>query len=139
MFESKKQPALHTLIGEGTLIQGNLQFPGGVLQIDGQVQGDVVSTGERPSVIQVGEKASVTGRLQATHVVINGRVTGPVQADGLLELKSRAAIVGSVKYQALEMQQGATIEGELHPIHAQSPSPPALESPSDEPALVNSP
>lgn len=139
MFESKKQPALHTLVGEGTLVQGKLQFPGGILQIDGQVQGDVVSTGERPSIIQVGEKGSVTGRLQATHVVISGRVTGPVQADGLLELKSRAAIVGSVKYQALEMQQGATIEGELHPIHAQTQSPPTPQSPSDEPTLEKSP
>jgi cytoskeletal protein CcmA (bactofilin family) len=134
VFESKKHPPLHTLIGEGATFQGDLRFPGGTLQIDGEVHGDVLSTGERPSLIQVGEKASITGRVQATHVVINGRVNGPVHAEGLLELKSKAAVVGSVKYQALEMQQGATIEGELHPIHAL-----AAESPLAAPVLANSP
>lgn len=134
MFESKKQPPLHTLIGEGASFHGNLRFPGGLVQIDGEVQGDVLSTGERPSLVQVGEKAIVTGRLHATHVVIQGRVAGPVHAEGLLELRSRAAIVGNVKYQALEMQQGATIEGELHPIHAL-----AGESPLGAPVLANSP
>ncbi len=134
MFESKKQPALHTLIGEGASFQGSLCFPGGLVQIDGEVQGDVLSTGERPSLVQVGEKASITGKLHATHVIIHGRVTGPVHAEGLLELKSRAAIVGDVKYQALEMQQGATIKGELNPIHAL-----AAESPLSTPVLANSP
>ncbi len=134
MFESKKQPSLHSLIGEGAVFEGNFRFPGGTLLIEGQIQGDVVSTGERPSVIQLGEKAQVTGRVQANHVIICGRVTGPVQADGLLELKSKAAIVGNVRYQALEMQQGATIEGELHPIHAL-----AVESPLATPALPNCP
>ena len=66
--------------------------------------------------------------------MINGRVIGPVHADGLLELKSKAAIVGSVKYQALEMQQGATIEGELQPIHARAAESPLLTS-----ALATSP
>ncbi len=134
MFESKKQPSLHTLIGEGATFQGELRFPGGTLQIDGDVNGDVLATGERPSLVHVGEKATVTGRIYAAHVVINGRVIGPVHADGLLELKSKAAIVGSVKYQALEMQQGATIEGELQPIHAR-----AAESPLLTPALATSP
>jgi cytoskeletal protein CcmA (bactofilin family) len=134
VFESKKQPPLHTLIGEGSTFSGELRFPGGTLQIEGQVRGDVVATGERPSLVCVGEKALITGKIHATHVVINGRVMGPVHADGLLELKSKGAIVGSVTYQALEMQQGATIEGELQPIHAK-----LAESPSKMPALAHSP
>ena len=34
MFSSKKQPAIRSLIGEGTVIQGTLSFSGG-LRIDG--------------------------------------------------------------------------------------------------------
>jgi hypothetical protein len=42
MFSSKKkQPPIRTLIGEGTVIQGELRFTEG-LRIDGEVHGDVV-------------------------------------------------------------------------------------------------
>ncbi len=133
MFESKKQPPLHTVIGEGAVFHGELRFPGGTLQIDGEVKGDILAAGERPSLVQVGEKAVIMGRIHAAHVVIQGRVVGPVHADGLLELKSRASIVGSVQYHALEMQQGAIIEGELQPIHAR-----AAEAPPLIPALAPS-
>jgi cytoskeletal protein CcmA (bactofilin family) len=61
----------------------------------------------------------VMGRVKAGHVIINGHVAGPVQADVLLELQPKAVIVGDVKYEALEMHQGATIEGELRPLKAE--------------------
>ncbi len=60
----------------------------------------------------------VVGRVKAGHVIINGHVTGPVQSDALLELQPKAVIVGDVKYESLEMHQGATIDGELHPLKA---------------------
>ncbi|MFN9708934.1 MAG: polymer-forming cytoskeletal protein [Burkholderiales bacterium] len=120
MFESKKQPPLHTMIGEGAVFHGEIRFPGGTLEINGEVKGDILAAGERPSLVHVGEKSVVMGKIHATHIVIYGRVVGPVHADGLLELKSKASIVGSVQYHALEMQQGAIIEGELQPIHARA-------------------
>jgi cytoskeletal protein CcmA (bactofilin family) len=37
-------------------------------------------------------------------------------AEELLELQPKARIVGDVRYEALEMHQGATIDGELRPL-----------------------
>lgn len=118
MFAKKKQPPIRTLIGEGTVIRGELQFSDG-LRIDGEVQGDVIASEVETSILVISEKARVVGRVKAGHVIINGHVTGPVQADALLELQPKAVIVGDVKYEALEMHQGATIEGELRPLKAE--------------------
>jgi cytoskeletal protein CcmA (bactofilin family) len=118
MFAKKKQPPIRTLIGEGTVIRGELQFSDG-LRIDGEVQGDVIASEVETSILVISEKAKVVGRVKAGHVIINGHVTGPVQADALLELQPKAVIVGDVKYEALEMHQGATIEGELRPLKAE--------------------
>jgi cytoskeletal protein CcmA (bactofilin family) len=118
MFSSKKkQPPIRTLIGEGTVIQGELRFTEG-LRIDGEVHGDVVATGEGHSILVISEKARVLGKVKAAHVIINGSVVGPVHSDELLELQPKASIVGDVRYEVLEMHQGATIDGELRPLKA---------------------
>ena len=123
MFSTKKkQPPIRTLIGEGTVITGELRFTEG-LRIDGEVQGDVLAAGEGHSILVISEKARVVGRVKAAHVIINGRVEGPVQSDELLELQPKACIVGDVRYQALEMHQGATINGELQPLKADEKAP----------------
>ena len=119
MFSSKrKQPPIRTQIGEGTVIQGELRFTEG-LRIDGEVHGDVVATGEGPSILVISEKARVLGTVKAAHVIINGSVCGPVQSHELLELQPKASIVGDVRYEVLEMHQGATIDGELRPLKAE--------------------
>ncbi len=122
MFAKKKPPAIRTLIGEGTVIVGELQFADG-LRIDGEVQGDVVAADDHPSVLVISEKARITGRVKASHVIINGHVVGPVHSTELLELQPNANVVGDVSYQALEMHQGATIDGELRPLKREDRPP----------------
>ena len=117
MFGKKKQPPIRTLIGEGTVIQGEVRFTDG-LRIDGEVVGDVLAASEAGSILVISEKARVTGKVSAGHVIINGSVVGPVHSTALLELQPKASIVGDVSYEALEMHQGATIDGELRPIKA---------------------
>ncbi|MFM2052442.1 MAG: hypothetical protein RL456_479 [Pseudomonadota bacterium] len=117
MFSSKKQPAIRSLIGEGTVVQGTLRFSDG-LRIDGEIQGDVVaaSANDTASILVISEKAKVTGTVKAAHVIINGTIIGPVESSHLLELQPKAHIQGDVVYESLEMHQGATIEGVLHRI-----------------------
>jgi cytoskeletal protein CcmA (bactofilin family) len=122
MFGKRKQPPIRTLIGEGTVIRGELRFSEG-LRIDGEVDGDVVAQTEAGSILVISEKARVTGKVSAGHVIINGSVVGPVHSTALLELQPKASIVGDVSYEALEMHQGATIDGELRPIKAGEKSP----------------
>ncbi|RRS04574.1 polymer-forming cytoskeletal protein [Aquabacterium soli] len=114
----KKTPAIRTLIGEGTVINGEIKFADG-LRIDGEVVGNITAVGDKRTMLVISEKAKVSGRVRAGHVIINGLVTGPVESEDLLELQPKARIVGDVRYEALEMHQGATIDGELHPLKSE--------------------
>ena len=115
----KKQPPIRSLIGEGTVVHGEIRFEEG-LRIDGEVHGDVYAIGEgNQSLLVISEKARVHGKVKGGHVIINGSVCGPVQSHELLELQPKASIVGDVRYETLEMHQGATIDGELRPLKAE--------------------
>lgn len=118
MFSKKKQPPIRTLIGEGTSIRGEVSFTEG-LRIDGEVVGDICGVGEGRSILVISEKARITGKVKAGHVIVNGEVNGPIESTELLELQPRARISGDVRYEVLEMHQGATIDGELRPLKAE--------------------
>ena len=126
MFGKKKQPPIKSLIAQGTCIEGNLKFTDG-LRVDGEVTGDIRAAEGQASILVISESATVTGLIHADHVIINGRVVGPVHASELLELQPKAKIEGEVSYKALEMHQGAVIFGQLRPTNQ-----PALE---ERPAL----
>ena len=115
MFNKKKQPAIKSLISESSHINGNFNFADG-LRIDGVVIGNVCGESESPTILVISETASITGEIQADHIIINGTVNGPVHARLLLELQPKAKIHGDVNYAALEMHQGAIIAGQLRPL-----------------------
>lgn len=130
MFGKKAQPPIRTLIGEGTVLQGEVRFTEG-LRVDGQVQGDVIADESVPSVVVISENAKVQGRVKAAHVIINGEVQGPVESHTLLELQPRARVVGDIRYEALEMHQGAQVDGELRPLKAAERPPLVLAASND--------
>ena len=112
---SKKQPPIRSLIGEGTVVHGEVRYEEG-LRIDGEVHGDVIAVGEGRNLLVISEKARVVGKVKGGHVIINGSVTGPVECDELLELQPKARIQGDVRYGTIEMHQGAGIDGEVRTI-----------------------
>lgn len=122
MFAKKKQPPIRSLIAHGSVIQGNFKFADG-LRIDGEVCGDVVAVSEHASILVVSETASVTGEIHADHVIVNGRVTGPIHAHTLLEVQPKARIEGDVHYKALEMHLGAVIQGRLVALEGDAEKP----------------
>jgi cytoskeletal protein CcmA (bactofilin family) len=115
MFGKKKQPPIRSLIAHGSRIEGNYIFSEG-LRVDGEVVGDIRAHPDHPSILVISESAMVTGAVHADHVIVNGRVVGPVHATELLELQPKAHIEGDVTYKGLEMHQGALIAGQLQPL-----------------------
>jgi len=116
-FEKKAQPPIRTLIGEGTVLHGEIRFSEG-LRVDGEIRGDVLAEDSVSSVVVISENAKIYGRVKAAHIIINGEVHGPVESHELLELQPRARVVGDIRYEALEMHQGAQVDGELRPLKA---------------------
>lgn len=115
MFNKKKQPAIKSLIAEGSHITGDMLFTDG-LRIDGEVTGEIRANEAHTSLLVVSESAHVVGSVTADHIIINGSIKGPVMARHMLELQPKARIEGDVQYKALEMHQGALITGQLRPL-----------------------
>lgn len=110
--QSKPQNRIDSLIGAGTIVEGHLNFTGG-LRIDGQVNGNIVAVAGKPSTLVLSEHARVNGDVSVTHLVVNGTINGPVSASEYLELQSKAKVAGDVHYNTLEIQLGAIVEGRL--------------------------
>ena len=110
---STPQKRIDSLIGAGTVVSGDVTFTGG-LRIDGQVHGNVVAANGEPSTLVISEQARVDGEIRVSHIVINGKVDGPVIADDYLELQPKARVVGDVSYKTLEMHVGAVLRGRLN-------------------------
>jgi cytoskeletal protein CcmA (bactofilin family) len=116
MWRRKKRPApqkrIDSLIGAGTVIEGNVTFAGG-LRIDGKVRGNVVAANGDPCTLVLSEHARIDGEVRVTHMVINGTVNGPLHANDYVELQPKARVTGDVTYRTLEMHVGAVIRGRL--------------------------
>jgi cytoskeletal protein CcmA (bactofilin family) len=118
MFGSKsastpKTGTIDSLIGAGTVIEGNLKFRGG-LRVDGVVQGHLAPADESSATsVIVSEQGRVEGSIRASHVVIDGTVNGPVEASEHLDLQPKARVTGDIRYKALEMHHGAVVQGVL--------------------------
>jgi cytoskeletal protein CcmA (bactofilin family) len=129
MFNHKKQPPIKSLVAQGSQIDGNFQFSAG-LRLDGGLTGDISGLPDQPSMLVISESAVVTGAVVADHIIINGRVDGPVHARFMLELQPKARITGDITYKLLEMHQGATVAGRLTPIVGGQPAQAAEEKPT---------
>ena len=116
MFSSRrKTPPIRSLVGETMVISGPVSFSDG-LRVDGQIHGDVVGADAGPSIVVIGPKATVHGRVRAAHVIIGGVVVGPVESEVMVELQPTARVTGTIRYESLEMHPGALVDGELRPL-----------------------
>lgn len=116
MFGKKKKRKLHShidsLIGPNTKIEGNINFSGG-LRVDGHVCGDIIASGDSHNILVLSDQGNIEGKIQVSNVVINGTVSGPIYADEYLELQAKAKVFGDVYYGSIEIQLGASVEGQM--------------------------
>ena len=126
MFGAKRSTpkSIGTLVVVGTTIEGTLSYVGG-LRIDGTVKGDIRSANEEPGMVVISEVGCVIGEVHAAHLVVSGKIMGPVYVSDVLELQPKAQVSGDVRYRALEIHHGAVVEGRL--IHDTAEARPALK------------
>jgi cytoskeletal protein CcmA (bactofilin family) len=115
MFSNKTSKAspIDSLIGAGTVIEGNISFSGG-LRVDGTIKGAVKAIGNKPASLVLSETGRIEGEVEVAHVVLNGSIVGPVNASEFLELLPKAKVTGDVTYKAIEIHVGAIIMGQLN-------------------------
>ena len=104
--------SVDTLIGVNTILQGDMEFSGG-LRVDGQINGNIKSLDGNAGTLVLSESAVVEGNIAVPHVIVNGHVHGNIMANERLELQTKAVVKGDVRYKALEMALGASVNGAL--------------------------
>jgi cytoskeletal protein CcmA (bactofilin family) len=108
------QSRTDTSIGAGVRVDGNMTFTG-VLRVQGGIQGDVSCDADRSGTIVVGQSGKVTGTIRVPHVVVSGRVSGPVHSSESVEIQPGACVAGDVFYNVIDIHAGGVIEGSLTP------------------------
>lgn len=101
-----------TIIGEGTVIQGDVIYAGG-LHIDGRVVGNVSAENGSPATLTLSKLGSIHGSVNVPTVVLDGEVQGDVIASERVQLIANSRITGNVQYNLIEMEVGAEVNGQL--------------------------
>jgi cytoskeletal protein CcmA (bactofilin family) len=132
--EARAAAEATTLIANSTAIKGDIHFTGR-LHVDGKVDGAIRGDGAQ-AMLTLSAHASVTGEVQAPHIVVDGSIVGDVTASERLELASNARVEGNVYYKLLEMSAGAQINGKM--VH-RAEAPKQLPKPIAEPESAMAP
>ena len=100
------QSPINSLIGEGANFRGEFSLSGS-LRIDGTFDGKILSDAK----VVVGEKGHVKTNIEATIVIISGRVDGNIYAQETVHLLSKARVYGDIISPNLMVDEGVTFEG----------------------------
>ena len=122
---------IDTLIGQGTVIRGDLTFSGG-LHVDGKIIGNVHADDDSNALLILSEFGQIEGDVKAPNMVLNGEIIGDVFGSSRVELAPKSRINGSVYYNLIEMAIGAEVNGGLVHETAEDRSPRQLEDKSAE-------
>lgn len=87
-------------------IKGSIKSAG-ALQIDGQVEGDV-SSGD----ITIGSTGQIIGEIKAETLRVKGKIVGSIRARKV-ELETGATVEGDIYHAALIIQPDASFEGQV--------------------------
>ena len=99
-----------TLIGPSMVIKGELSCSED-LYIDGQVEGVIDPKGNR---LTVGPNGRVKANVNASVVVVQGKLDGNVQASDRVDLKQSAVVTGDIAAQHISIDEGAYFKGRVN-------------------------
>jgi cytoskeletal protein CcmA (bactofilin family) len=98
-----------TRIAEGTMIKGEIAFPGGKLRIEGELQGNVTAV----ESLEVTQKGKVRGDIHgATDIELLGTIEGNIKTKKLT-VRPTGVLTGNLEVDHFVMEEGGRILGEV--------------------------
>lgn len=94
-------------IGKTVVLKGDLTAAEDMV-VFGRVDGTITVTDH---TLTIGKGATIEAELKAHSVVVEGHVTGNVEAAELLEISPDGVILGNVRTPSLVIRDGATLKG----------------------------
>ena len=96
------------VIGSGTSFRGS-DINTDYIEIYGKVETSIHS-----KIIYVGTAAEITGPITCEHIEIHGSVSGGIQVNGKATIKKSATVVGTLRYEVISVEEGASVYSDLH-------------------------
>ena len=117
-----------TVIGENCVIEGDVTFEK-TIEVHGKIVGTVKIAENCTSAVLIIKKSGIVeGDVYGSDVRIEGEVTGNVSGKKKIRIENSAYVSGNVYYDILDMQGGATVNGNL--IRNKGKEPQKLENKS---------
>lgn len=95
---------------------GDLSFSG-LLQVKGNIYGNVIAATGTDATLLIEAGASITGEVRASYIRIRGKVTGDVFATSRVSISASSTIIGDIHYDEIELDEGAHISGRLFSLN----------------------
>jgi Integral membrane protein CcmA involved in cell shape determination len=96
------------VIGSGTSFKGS-DINTDYIEIYGKVETSIHS-----KIIYVGTLAEIIGPITCDHIEIHGSVSGGIQVNGKATIKKSATVVGTLRYELISVEEGASVYSDLH-------------------------
>ena len=96
------------IIGSGTSFKGS-DINTDYIEIYGKVETSIHSKN-----IYVGTVAEIIGPITCDHIEIHGSVSGGIQVKGKATIKKTATVVGTLRYEVISVEEGASVYSDLH-------------------------
>ena len=96
------------VIGSGTSFKGS-DINTDYIEIYGKVETSIHS-----KIIYVGTVAEIIGPITCDHIEIHGSVSGGIQVNGKATIKKTATVVGTLRYDSISVEEGASVYSDLH-------------------------
>ena len=120
-----------TIIGENCVIEGDVTFEK-TIEVHGKIVGTLKIAENCTSASLIIKKSGIVeGDVYGSDVVIEGEGVGNVSGKKKINIQNSAYVSGNVYYDILDMQGGATVNGNL--IRNKGKEPQKLENKSSAP------
>ena len=106
MKNSTNNPSVINMVGNGTVINGDIQSKSDI-RIDGTLKGSVKTEGK----LVVGSSGVVEGDVVCSNADISGEIKAKITVSQLLALKSTSKLNGDIVTNKLSIEPGATFSG----------------------------
>ena len=98
-----------TKLAEGTIVKGEVSFPGGKLRIEGELHGNVNSA-DSVEVVQNGRLLGDV--LEANEIELLGKIEGNIKTKKLI-VRPTGILTGNLEVEHFVMEEGGKILGEV--------------------------
>jgi cytoskeletal protein CcmA (bactofilin family) len=107
-----------SLSKDKSVIGKNIKFRGELigtedLHIEGRVEGTVLMEGQN---LSIGKEGEINANVHAQTIIINGKLTGDVLADDIIEIRSSAIVKGNLIAPRIQLDDGGKFRGSMDMI-----------------------